>query len=83
MLLFSFVFTPFSFSYSRAILFFALVQNGRSKMCIRDSLSTADGGDQFFQLGDLADVGALINEAAHTTLEEDKKFIDIVKEVLS
>ena len=28
-------------------------------------LTAADGGDQFFQLGNLADVGTLVNEAAH------------------
>src|SRR5699024_5997730 len=27
--------------------------------------TAADGGDQLFQLGNLADVGALVNEAAH------------------
>src|SRR5699024_4619827 len=28
-------------------------------------LTAADGGDQFFQLGNLADIGTLVNEAAH------------------
>ena len=29
------------------------------------NLTAADGGDQFLQLGNLADVGALVNETAH------------------
>ena len=32
-------------------------------------LTAADGGDQFFQLGNLADVGTLVNEAAHMDRE--------------
>ena len=29
------------------------------------NLTASDGGDQFFQFGNLADVGALVNEAPH------------------
>ena len=29
------------------------------------NFTASDGGDQLFQLGDLADVGALVDKAAH------------------
>ena len=33
------------------------------------NLTASDGGNQLFQLGDLADVGALVNETAHMDRE--------------
>ena len=46
-----------------------LVDGLELALCLQDqaggNLPASDGGDQLFHLGDLADVGALVNETAH------------------
>ena len=46
-----------------------LVDSFQLGLCLQHQtggdLTAADGGDQLFQLGNLADIGALVNEAAH------------------
>ena len=50
-----------------------LVDGFKLGLCLQHqaggNLTTADGGDQFLQLGNLADVGALVNEAPHMDRE--------------
>ena len=46
-----------------------LVDGLELALCLQDqaggNLPASDGGDQLFQLGDLANVGALVDEAPH------------------